>query len=116
MATNTLRRKIQSPRKSRAQSQTTTNPKVIQSWVEARGGHPATVVGTSRKGEPGLLRIDYPGFRGQQKLRAINWNEFFNKFKQSDLAFVFQNKTATGRVSRFSKFVRRQTASRKKAA
>ena len=34
----------------------------IRSWVEERGGRPATIAGTPKKGEEaGLLRIDFPG-------------------------------------------------------
>lgn len=109
-------RRPRATRKSQARSHITTDPQEIQNWVESRGGHPSTVVGTGGKREAGVLRIDYPGYRGQQKLREISWDKFFDKFEESGLAFVYQDKTATGRESRFSKLVRRKTTSRKKAA
>lgn len=122
MPTQRMRRKSTKParpsgtRKSQSRSRTTTDPREIRSWVESRGGHPASVAGTSRKGGAGLLRIDYPGYRGQQRLREISWDKFFDKFEESGLAFVYQDKTATGRESRFSKLIRRRSASRRKSA
>jgi hypothetical protein len=94
---------------STASAKVTTDHQRIRRWVESRGGHPATVKRTARSGEPGLLRIDYPGFSGEQRLREISWDEFFDKFEESELAFIYQDKTAGGRTSRFSKLVSRDT-------
>lgn len=88
-------------------SQTTTNHKEIQQWVDERGGHPARVKGTESKNSPGLLRIDYPGFSGEDSLEEISWEEFFDAFEKNGLAFLYQDKTADGKVSRFSKLVDR---------
>jgi histone H1-like nucleoprotein HC2 len=83
---------------------TTTDHDTIRRWVEARGGWPATVKSTKGRGEDaGLLRIDYPGYSGQGTLERIDWNDFFEKFDEQNLAFLFQDK----KNSRFSKFVRR---------
>ena len=72
--------------------------------MEARGGWPASVKGTEERGEEaGLLRIDYPGYSGEGRLEKITWDEFFDKFDEEGLAFLYQNK----RNSRFSKLVRR---------
>ncbi|HSS22772.1 MAG TPA: lipocalin/fatty-acid binding family protein [Pyrinomonadaceae bacterium] len=78
----------------------------IQKWVEARGGHPARVKGTGGKGS-GVLRIDYPGYSGEETLKAIEWDEFFEGFEENNLAFLHQDKTKEGELSRFSKFVER---------
>ena len=88
-------------------SQTTTDHKKIQQWVEERGGHPARVKGTESKNSAGLLRIDYPGFSGEGSLEQISWEEFFDGFEKNGLAFLYQDKTADGQVSRFSKLVER---------
>jgi hypothetical protein len=91
------------------ESKTTTDHKKIQRWVEERGGHPATVKGTARgKEEAGLLRIDYPGYSGEDQLDEISWTDFFEKFEESKLAFVYQDKTSDGEMSRFSKLVSRE--------
>ncbi len=90
-----------------AQAQRTTNHERIRRWVEERGGFPASVSGTGNRGSAGVLRIDYPGYSGQDTLKRISWNEFFKKFDESGLVFLYQNKTKTGKPSRFSKFVAR---------
>src|SRR3954471_18203086 len=87
-------------------SRTTTDHDQIRDWVESHGGRPASVKGTGGKGDPGLLRIDYPGFSGERTLKPISWDEFFQAFDRNGLAFVYQAK----KESRFSKLVRRETA------
>lgn len=89
---------------------TTTDHNQIRKWAESRGGHPATVKGTSRGGA-GLLRIDFPGYRGEKSLQEIAWNDFFEKFDDEKLAFLYQDKTSTGRTSRFFKLVDREGGS-----
>ena len=90
-------------------SKTTTNHNEIQRWVEERGGHPARVKGTENKKSAGVLRIDYPGYSGEESLEPITWDEFFDGFDENDLAFLYQDKTADGKQSRFSKLVSRNT-------
>jgi len=76
-----------------AESQTTTDHKIIQKWVEKRHGRPATVKSTGTKGEKaGLLRIHFPEYSGTEKLEEISWEEFFKKFEESKLAFLYQEK------------------------
>lgn len=36
-----------------------------------------------------------------------DWDEFFKIFDDNELAFLYQDKTKEGEVSRFSKFVER---------
>src|SRR6185437_2634461 len=95
-------------------SQTTTNHDEIKRWVEERGGHPATVKDTTHGDEAGLLRIDFPGYSGKDRLEPIAWDEFFQKFDEKHLAFLHQDETADGKQSRFCKLVSQQTASAKK--
>ena len=92
-------------------SKTTTDHDEIRNWVEERDGHPAIVKGTE-KGGSALLRIDYPGFSGEDRLEEITWDEFFDIFDENNLAFLHQDQTADGELSRFSKFVER-TGSKK---
>jgi len=91
-------------------SNTTIDHKEIQRWVDERGGHPARVKGTESKNSAGLLRIDYPGFSGEDSLEEISWEEFFDAFEKNGLAFLYQDKTADGKTSRFSKLVDRSSA------
>jgi hypothetical protein len=88
-------------------SKTTTNHDTIKQWVESRGGFPATVRSTKEDGEPGILRIDFPGYSGQDSLERIEWDEFFDKFEENDLALLYQEETKGGDESRFCKLVSR---------
>jgi hypothetical protein len=73
----------------------------IRRWAEERGGSPASVKGTAKGREAGLLRIDFPGFSGEGTLQKINWEEFFDKFDEQNLTFLYDSK----KDSRFNKFV-----------
>ena len=81
---------------------TTTNHDEIRQWVEERGGHPAHVKQSGKRSDPGVLRIDYPGYSGGKTLERIDWKTWFDWFDRDKLAFLYQQ----GR-SRFSKLVRR---------
>jgi hypothetical protein len=89
------------------ESKITTDHDEIKRWVESRGGRPARVKGTGGKGDPGLLRIDYLGYSGQETLEEISWGEFFDAFEKNRLAFLYQEETKGGEESRFSKLVSR---------
>lgn len=88
-------------------AQQTTDHKVIREWIEARDGVPATVEGTGEGDEPGLLRIDFPDATPDPNLQKISWEDFFEKFEESKLAFLYQETTDDGSPSRFNKFVSR---------
>ena len=85
-------------------SETTTDHGKIRNWVEQRNGRPAIVKGTEGKDGEGVLRVE---FRHADKLEDIDWDEFFKTFEDRKLAFLYQDKTADGKESRFFKFVSR---------
>ena len=87
----------------------------IRNWVEERGGFPARVKETDKQGKGGVLRIDYPGFAGEERLEKISWEEFFAAFDQNKLAFLYQNQLESGETSRFSKLIDRDSADAKAA-
>ncbi len=90
-------------------SKSTTDHDVIREWVERRGGIPATVEDTGNRGEDaGILRIMFPGHGSDENLSEIDWDQFFDKFDDADLAFVYQEKTQDGGTSRFCKLVSRE--------
>jgi len=92
-------------------SKTTTDHETIRTWAEERGGKPAAVKRTRQEGEEiGIIRIDFPGYSGGESLEEISWDEFFEKFDESDLAFVYEEETSTGEKSNFNKLVKRETA------
>src|SRR5438874_1539332 len=78
--------------KAMAASKVTTDHDEIRKWVEARGGKPAHVKRTGRGNkDPGILRIDYPGFSGEDTLEPLAWNDWFQAFDENQLAFVYQD-------------------------
>jgi hypothetical protein len=95
---------------SNSESKVTTNHQEIRRWVEKRGGHPASVKGTETSRSAGVLRIDYPGYSGEETLEPIEWDEFFESFEKNKLAFLYQERTKDGAESRFSKLIDRETA------
>jgi hypothetical protein len=94
-----------------AQAKVTTNHDEIRKWAEARGGRPAAVRSTQSQGT-GIIRIEFPGAPNAQddNLEEISWEEFFEKFDDSDLALLYQEETASGQRSNFNKLVGRETA------
>jgi hypothetical protein len=89
-------------------SKRTTDHTKIRQWAEARNGKPARVQGAGEPDDVGLLRIDFPeDHEEEEDLEEITWDEFFEKFDEKRLAFVYQEKTARGEPSRFNKFVSR---------
>ena len=65
-------------------------------------------IATGKRNDPGILRIDFPGYSGEGSLDEISWDDFFEKFDEKKLAFLYQDKTAAGKTSRFFKFVERE--------
>jgi hypothetical protein len=87
------------------ESATTTDHERIRRWVEARDGTPAAVRATESGDDPGVLRIRFRD-ESADDLDAIDWDQFFEKFEESELAFLYQDQTADGGTSRFHKFVK----------
>lgn len=91
------------------QSATTTDHHIIRSWVEARGGRPATVQGTGSDDDAGVLRIDFDYDGKDDRLQGISWKEFFEKFDEANLAFLYQVEKSSGEQSTFFKFIDRES-------
>lgn len=91
-------------------SRVTTDHDEIRRWAEKRGGKPTAVKGTSRsKKDVGMIRIDFPGYSGAGKLSPISWDDWFEKFDESNLAMILQEETAKGQKSHFNKLVARES-------
>src|SRR5258705_5999897 len=93
-----------------AGTKVTTEHAQIRRWLVERGGHPARVKGTQNKQGPGVLRIDYPGFSGEDTLEPISWQAFFEAFEENSLAFLYQEETKDGSESRCSQLIDRDSA------
>ena len=87
-------------------SKTTTDLNVIKKWAEQRDGKPTKVKGVGAK-DDGIIRINFPGYSGEDSLEDISWDEWYKIFQDRKLAFLYQDKTADGKESRFFKLVER---------
>lgn len=92
-----------------SEAKVTTNHEEIQQWAEDRGGFPARVKGTNKGESSGIIRIDYQGFSGEERLEKISWDEFFEAFEDNNLAFLYQENVKGGKQSRFSKLIDRDS-------
>ena len=99
-----------SGRTTGAGSRTLNDHEEIRTWAEERNAQPACVRGTGDKGDIGILRLDFPGYTGEDKLQPISWEKFFEKFDERNLSLLVQDKTARGQKSNFNKIVSRETA------
>ena len=87
----------------------------IRAWAEQRGGKPSAVSSTASEDDPGIIRIDFPGYSGEGSLYEISWEDWFAKFDENELALMVQEKTADGVQSNFNKIVKRETAEARSA-
>lgn len=72
-------------------TRTTTDHEEIRRWAEERGGRPAAVVDAENKEiAAGGLRIDFPDYDSGEDLQEITWTEFFDRFEEENLTFIFQ--------------------------
>ena len=53
-----------------------------------------------------MLRIRFPG-GAEESLEEIGWDEWFAKFEENGLAFIYQERKASGERSTFFKLVSR---------
>ncbi|QTR03427.1 Rho termination factor N-terminal domain-containing protein, partial [Saccharothrix algeriensis] len=73
----------------------TTSHDVIRQWAGQRNAAPATVDGTEHGDHLGVLRLDFPGHRGDT-LRHVEWDEWFATFDQRRLNFIYQEQRSDG--------------------
>ena len=85
----------------------------IRNWADERGAVPSCVKGTGGGEDAGMIRLDFPGYSGEESLQQISWDEWFEKFDENDLALVVQDTTAEGQKSNFNKLVKRSTVDEK---
>jgi hypothetical protein len=112
---STNRRSTKTSR-SGSTSHATTDHREIRQWVEQRGGTPACVKGTGGRGDAGVLRIDFPGYSGEDSLQPMDWDEWFEKFDRENLALLLQERTRGGKESRFAKLIQRGAAGKRRSS
>jgi hypothetical protein len=89
----------------RGQTLVTRDHDVIRAWAEARGAVPATAGGRSSGQRPRVLRLNFPGYGGEN-LEEVSWEDWFATFDERDLDAVYQEHTSDGRPSNFFRLVR----------
>lgn len=72
-----------------ADNKTTTDHDEIRRWVEERGGRPA--LAREHRDQPLGLRIEFPEDREDKSLLLISWDEFFKKFDEDNLVFLYRD-------------------------
>lgn len=97
--------------RSAAYSHPLTDHEEIRNWAEERGAKPACIRGTGDEEDIGMIRLDFPGYSGEGSLEEISWDEWFDKFDESNLALIVQEETANGQSSNFNKLVSRDSVS-----
>ena len=90
-----------------SETHTTTDHDEIRTWVEQHDGKPASVKGTESGDAAGVLRIDFPGGADEDTLEHVSWDDWFTKFDDNGLAFLYQAHKASGEDSTFFKLVSR---------
>ncbi len=75
-----------------AQGKVTTDHKVIRKWAKARKGWPAMIQRVTSAGVEIALSIVLPGCETGEVVRKLTWNEFFERFDQLKLTFIYQEK------------------------
>jgi hypothetical protein len=107
LSPSTMRAKwIHSPQEHEdrpGQSLATRSPDVIRSWAEERQAVPATVPGTEHGDHLGVLRFNFPGYRGR-KLQEVSWDQWMKTFQARNLVFLFQEHKKNGVMSNFFRF------------
>lgn len=101
---------------SKAKSRTLTDHEEIQHWAEEREAKPSAVRRTHTDEGTGIIRLDFPGYSGEDTLEEISWDEWFEDFDRRKLALIVQDETAGGQRSNFNKLVSRETVEEKKSS
>ena len=94
---------------SRNSSRVLTDHDEIRHWAEERDARPSAVQRTHTDDSVGIIRLDFPGYSGENSLEEIEWDEWFDKFDDNNLALVVQDETAGGEKSNFNKIVSRDS-------
>lgn len=89
-------------------SKITSNRDKIKSWVEKRGGKPAILCEEQPLTENhGVLRILFPGDDIKENVKVVTWDQFFERFDQSHLGFMYDEEQSENLHNSFFKFVSR---------
>ena len=94
-------------------TQRTTNHATIRRWAEERGARPSAVKGPGAGHEISGLRLDSPD--GGSWMEEITWDEFFRRFEEMGLDFLYQDVTREGEPSAFYRLINRSAQMQEQA-
>lgn len=77
----------------------------IKQWADDRNAKPACYKCSSRSS---LLLFRFPG-ETEEAVINLSWEEFFEKFEEHKLAFLYQDMNDRGKKSRFNSFIKKET-------
>lgn len=100
---------------SKASSRVLRDHDEIREWAEERGARPSEVKRTHTDDKVGIIRLDFPGYSGEDSLEEIEWDEWFDKFDDNNLALIVQDETSGGEKSNFNKIVSRDAVKERDA-
>jgi hypothetical protein len=84
----------------------TSAPQVIRRWAAARAGQPAIMPSQEKNATTAVVpHIVFPADAYLDTYTTISWQELFVRMWQAALVFVYQEKTASGSLSYFCRFV-----------
>ena len=88
------------------QTYRTSDPQVIRRWAAARAGQPAIMPSQEKNTTTAAVpHIVFPTDAYLDAYTTISWQELFDRMQQEGLVFVYQEKTVSGNLSHFCRFV-----------
>ncbi len=91
-----------------ATAKTTTDHDQIRGWARERGAQPVALLDDDGK-DSGGIELAFADHQDDANLEPIDWDLWFERFDQRDLALVFQDHTASGETSNFNKLISRES-------
>jgi hypothetical protein len=83
----------------------TTDPDVIRRWAAVRDGEPAVMSGSADVAQQVLPCIVFSDYNYADAYTAVSWQELFERMHKENLVFLYQEKTESGDLSSFGRFV-----------
>jgi hypothetical protein len=87
-----------------AQGKATTDPVLIKKWAEVRHASPAVVRRFTGDGTELILSFSFSDNGADEVVHSLSWEEFFEKFNQQRLVFVYDDNDLTQNANRYFTF------------
>ena len=87
-----------------AQGKATTDPSLIKKLAEARRASPAIIRKVTNDGIEMVLSFLFPDIKIDEVATRLTWEEFFEKFDQQRLVFVYDDSERSQNASRYFTF------------